>query len=177
MNDESTIYFVADRLEGGDWSEAVGNLAFLPQTPIYSWYEPNPQSLIEAGHEEPIICFCEGRPKIPNGVTWSRLMLFYSNGALTLIPAGNAWRYFYWQTDPFDEGTPLDNLQKIKPRTALLKTQNNLKSQYGIQATAPFPKDTDDTRTDPTIVEYRRHGTCIAWTLINQEATHGQGNS
>ncbi len=176
MNDENTIYFVADRLKGDDWGEALDNLTFLPQTPTYSWYEPNPQSLIEAGQGVPIICFCEGWPEIPNGVTWSRLMLFYSNGALTLVPNDSAWRYFYWQTDPFDEGVLLDNLQKIGPHTALLKTRPGLESQYGIQDAAPFPKKPDDTRTAPKIVEYRRHGTCIAWT-ISQEGPHGQGNS
>lgn len=166
MTDNNCLYLRHGTYDGQDWKQVCTKLGIKTGEANYSWYEPNPESLIDAKRKAPIVCFFKGEPKIPDGVTWSRLMLFYSDGALTLVPDGNRLRYACWQTKYFPgaiEITPVVcNIDR-----ALLKTQERLRNQFSVTKEIDlFPaKDGDVTSISPQIIEYYHQGSCIAWTL------------
>lgn len=175
MTDKHCLYLRHGTIKEQDWNKAIADLGLSPSDATYSWYEPNPESLIGTQVEAPIVCFFKGEPIIPDGVTWSRLMLFYDNGGLTLVADGNRLRYAWWQTKEFPGADEVINPVERNPDPeetssddfkALLKTQDKLRKQFGIEASDPFPKDDDDViEKSPKIVEYYHQGKCIAWTL------------
>ena len=166
MTNNNCLHLRHGTISGQDWEQDIINLGLSSGNPTYSWYEPNPESLIGAGLEIPIVCFFKGKPAIPNGVTWSRLMLFYNEGGLTLVPDGNGLRYAWWQTKTFQDSEKITPVAK-KIDMALLKTQERLKRQFGVTKEIDlFPTNDDDVKSQsPQIIEYYHQGKCIAWTL------------
>ena len=162
------LYLHHQKINAQDWQQAVEELGLSSVDPTYSWYEPNPESLLDAKLKEtPIVCFFKGKPEIPNGVTWSRLMLFYENGGLTLVPDGKDLRCVRWQTNHFKDSSEISPVVSASDK-ALLKTQDRLKSQFGLKKDIGlFPnKDNDGKAGSPEIIEYYHQGKCIAWTLM-----------
>ncbi len=166
MTDNNCLYLRHGRIDGQDWKNVLTELEIQEEKPYYSWYEPNPESLIDAKLQAPIVCFFKGEPKIPDGVTWSRLMLFYNDGALTLVPDESGLRYAWWQTESFAGAKKITPIARNNDR-ALLKTQERLRNQFSVTKEIDlFPaKDGDVTSISPQIIEYYHQGSCIAWTL------------
>ena len=166
MTDNDRLYLHHGTIQGQDWKQEVGKLGIQPNEATYSWYEPNPESFIGTGAEVPFVCFFKGEPNIPAGVTWSRLVLFYDDGSLTLVPGEDDLRYAWWQTEEFPNAYEIKPVVSLSER-ALLKTQDRLTKQFGLEKKIDlFPvKDKNLKEQSPKIVEYYHQGKRIAWTL------------
>lgn len=124
------------------------------EKPEWSWYEPKPESLIGTEKKPPLETFTAGIPAIPEGVTFSELMLFGDNKGLTIVPDNVGFKYFYWQEK---EGFEEIKCQKLEKEKVYFKTEIQLEQQYGISKSKP-PSSLYITR-------YMQNNNCVAWTI------------
>ena len=130
----------------------------------WSWYEPKPESLIEAKLEAPLSPLLKtGNPEISADVLFSELMLFYPGAGITVIPDGSEYKYFQW-SETKQEGQGFEEIQgcqKNNKEKAILRNAQTLKKQFNI----PSEEETDQTAPDLYIQQYYHNGQLIAWTV------------
>ncbi len=180
MTDEICLYFhegTADQIvfNALDGIVTIGKLR-LP-APKYGWYEPRPESAIDSNVELPLQTFCHGFPRIPEGIRYSLLLLFYPDGSLTVRPQGKELGYVYWTEQKSEKGICFE-CRKQPPRPVCLRTATQLKDQYGVAVDdqdALFPRDdAGDGNSALRLIEYHRNGQRIAWTISTKDKEGGK---
>lgn len=153
------IYYRAGRLSGSI-PEAI---AFLkPPTPVWSWYEPMPGSLLKinkrADDLHPLLR--PGAPEFFEGVSVDEARLFWPDGSLHLLRIDQEeTRYYWWSINEIQDGQSTEYTEQ-KAYQVLLRDRKEY-SRFSLELPTGYPQDALE------VIEYWFNTSLIAWTVTD----------